>query len=135
MDEAPPELASIARTQYRAGTVVAVYFFGSHDLYVCVALLPKHLTNHHSSLVPVDCLRPLLPNWDLFSVRSAGARFQRALVEAQNPEKYRHFERAHQPAKASSPRPDGDRGPSSPVATAGTDATYPLSTPPRLLTH
>lgn len=48
-----------------------------------------------SSLVPVDALRPFGPNWVLYSSKSTGTRFQKALVESKDPEKYRHFELMH----------------------------------------
>lgn len=31
-DDVPRELATIAMTQYKQGAMIAVYFFGSHDL-------------------------------------------------------------------------------------------------------
>lgn len=49
---------------------------------------------NYSSLVPVESLRPFEPNWELFSGRSTSIRFNQALVEAKNPDKYRHFELA-----------------------------------------
>jgi len=75
--------------------VVAVYFFGSHDLYRL-----SYETNLDircfSSLVPVESLRPFEPNWNLFCTRSSSGRFNQALVEARNPEKYRLHELAAQ---------------------------------------
>lgn len=46
--------------------------------------------------MPVESLRPFEPNWNLFCTRSSSGRFNQALVEARNPEKYRLHELAAQ---------------------------------------
>lgn len=43
--------------------------------------------------MPVEALRPFEPNYSLFSSRSVGTRFTKALMEAREPEKYSSHER------------------------------------------
>lgn len=68
LEKIPKELATIAKTHYRSGTMVAVYFFGSHDF----------------SLVSIDALKPFSSNWDTFHDKNTTRRFTVALEEARD---------------------------------------------------
>lgn len=48
----------------------------------------------YSSLVPVDCLKEFESNWEEFYNKSTSTRFNMALQESRDPEKFKQFERA-----------------------------------------